>query len=94
MAVEVFIHKMTEHMETAMIISWLVKDGDKVLKGSPILEVETEKATVDIEAPASGIIKGIRSGATEGAEVNVGETLAFIAEIDEIVPELPSLGCN
>ena len=32
MAVEVFIHKMTEHMETAIIISWLVKDGDKVLK--------------------------------------------------------------
>jgi len=56
------------------------------------LEVETEKATVDIEAPASGIIKGIRSGATEGVEVNVGETLAYIAETDEIVPELPSLG--
>ena len=92
MAIEVYVHKMTEHMETAIILSWLVKDGDAVLKGSPILEVETEKATVDIEAPASGIIKGIRAGATDGVEVKVGETLAFIAETDEIVPELPPLG--
>ena len=88
MATEIFVHKMNEHMETAIIVSWLVKEGDAVQKGSPLMEVETEKATVEIEAPASGIIKGIRPGVIKGSEVPVGEPIAFIAKVDETVQEL------
>lgn len=91
MAVEVFIHKMSEHMETARIVRWLVSEGEWVEKHQVIMEVETDKVVADFEAPASGILKGIRPGAVEGAEVPVGETIAFIAGADEEVPVLPPL---
>jgi pyruvate dehydrogenase E2 component (dihydrolipoamide acetyltransferase) len=91
MAVEIFVHKMTEHMETAKILGWLVREGDAVTAGQAILEVETDKAVVELESPASGVIKGIRPGTEAGAEVKVGETLAFVAEAQESVPVLPAL---
>ncbi len=92
MAVEIFMPKMSDHMEVGEIIRWLVKEGDRVDKGQIILEVMTDKAVAELEAPASGVLKGIRAGAEDGAEVPVGETFAFIAEPDEEVPVLPPLG--
>jgi pyruvate dehydrogenase E2 component (dihydrolipoamide acetyltransferase) len=91
MPVEVFIHKMTDHMESGRIVQWLRKEGDRVERGQAIMEVETDKAVAELESPASGILKGIRAGAQPGAEVPVGETVAFIAESDEHVPVLPPL---
>ena len=89
MAVEFYVHKMTEHMDTARIVRWLVKEGDLVSKGQVILEVETEKAVSEVEAPAAGFLKGIRNEAVEGCEVKVGETIAFIVAEGEAVPSLP-----
>ena len=92
MATELFIHKMSEHMQTARIVRWLVKEGDTVERGQILMEVETDKAVAKLESPATGVLKGIRPGAVDGAEVEVGETIAFIARADEIVPALPALG--
>jgi pyruvate dehydrogenase E2 component (dihydrolipoamide acetyltransferase) len=92
MAVEVFIHKMTEHMDRARIIAWRVREGEMVSQFQVLMDVETEKATVELESPAAGMIKGIRAGAEDGAEVPVGETLAYIAGPDETVPVLSPLG--
>jgi pyruvate dehydrogenase E2 component (dihydrolipoamide acetyltransferase) len=91
MAIEIYVHKMTEHMETAKILRWLVAPGEVVVSGQAILEVETDKAVVELEAPASGVLKGIRPGVAEGAEVRVGATIAFIAEPNEEVPSLEPL---
>lgn len=91
MPVEVFIHKMTDHMESGRIVQWLAKEGDRVEQHQVIMEVETDKAVAELESPASGILKGIRAGATPGVEVPVGETIAFIAEPGEQVPVLPPL---
>lgn len=91
MAVEFYIHKMTEHMDTARIVRWLVKEGDLVSKGQILLEVETEKAVSEVEAPADGFLKGIRNEAVEGYEVKVGETIAFIVAEGEETPSLPPL---
>ncbi len=91
MATEVFMPKMTDHMETGEIIRWLVKEGDRVEQGQVIMEVMTDKVVADLEAPASGILKGIRPGAVDGAIIPVGETFAFIAEPGEEVPALPPL---
>lgn len=91
MAVEVFMPKMSDHMEVGEIIRWLVKEGDKVEEGQVIMEVMTDKVVADLEASASGVLKGIRAGAVDGAIVPVGETFAFIAEPDEEVPTLPPL---
>jgi len=56
------------------------------------LEVETDKAAVELEAPESGILRGVRPGVEAGATVPVGETIAFIAQApDEPVPSLPFL---
>lgn len=92
MAVEFFVHKMSEHMEKAMIGEWLVKEGDPVQSDTPVMVVETDKSVVELYAEASGVIKNIRQGAEAGNEVPVGETLAFIAKADENVPVLPPLG--
>jgi pyruvate dehydrogenase E2 component (dihydrolipoamide acetyltransferase) len=93
MATEVFISKMTDFMEEGTIVSWLVADGDRVDEGQPILELETDKATAELEAPASGYLVGIRAGAVPGAIIPVGETVAYIvASPDETVDPLPPLG--
>jgi pyruvate dehydrogenase E2 component (dihydrolipoyllysine-residue acetyltransferase) len=91
MTVEVFMPKMSDHMETGEIIRWLVKEGDRVEQGQVIMEVMTDKVVAEFEAPASGILKGIRAGAESGATVAVGETFAFIAQPGESVPVLPPL---
>ena len=91
MPVEVFVHKMTDHMESGRIVRWLVKEGDRVEQNQAIMEVETDKAVAELESPASGILKGIRPGAVAGADVPVGEPLAFITQPDEKVPVLPPL---
>jgi pyruvate dehydrogenase E2 component (dihydrolipoamide acetyltransferase) len=70
--------------ETGKILRWLKSDGDEVAKGDPLLEVETDKVTVEIEAPAAGLLAGLR--AREGAEVPVGETVAFIVAPGEEAP--------
>lgn len=92
MAVEVFMPKMSDHMDVGVILKWLSKEGERVEKGQPILEVETDKAAVELEAPESGILKGIRPGVEAGANVPVGETIAFIVSaLDEIILPLPPL---
>jgi pyruvate dehydrogenase E2 component (dihydrolipoamide acetyltransferase) len=91
MATEFFMPKMTDHMEAGVIINWLVKEGQVVEKGQPLLEIETDKATVELESPASGILREVRPGAVPGASVPVGETLAFVAGAKEKVPPLPPL---
>ena len=90
MAVEVYLPKMSDHMERGTIISWLVKEGNAVEKGQVILELETDKATGELEASASGILKGVR--ASDGMEVLVGEVIAYIARPDEEIPSMPLIG--
>lgn len=86
MAVEIFMAKMSDHMETGEIVSWLVSEGDRVEKGQPILEITTDKAVAEVVAEASGYVKGIRFA--EGAIVPVGETMAFIVDSDRDLPDL------
>ena len=92
MATEVFIAKMTDFMEEGTIVSWLVSDGDHVEEGQAILEVETDKANAELEAPATGFIKGIRAGTAPGAVIPVGQTIAYIVDsLAEEVEPLPPL---
>jgi pyruvate dehydrogenase E2 component (dihydrolipoamide acetyltransferase) len=62
--------------EEAEIIAWLVKNGDSVAQGQPVLEITFEKASVAVEAPATGTIDGITSG--PGDIVAFGQVLATI----------------
>ncbi len=57
--------------ETGKVLRWLKAEGDEVAKGEPLMEVETDKVTVEVEAPANGRLAAV--GAGEGEEVPVGE---------------------
>ena len=62
--------------ETGKVLRWLKRPGDSVAKGEPIVEIETDKVTVEIEAPAAGVLGGV--SAAEGDVVKVGLTIAQI----------------
>jgi pyruvate dehydrogenase E2 component (dihydrolipoamide acetyltransferase) len=64
--------------ETGKVVRWLKAPGDTVRKGEPILEIETDKVTVEIESPASGVLRDVT--AQEGDVVPVGQTIALIVE--------------
>jgi pyruvate dehydrogenase E2 component (dihydrolipoamide acetyltransferase) len=70
--------------ETGKVLRWLKGEGDDVAKGEPLLEVETDKVTVEIEAPVDGRLAALRAG--EGAEVPVGEAVAVIVGAGEDLP--------
>ena len=70
--------------ETGKLISWLKKEGDPVRKGEPLLEIETDKAVMEIESPGEGVLSGVKAEA--GAEIPVGKTIAWILNPGEAVP--------
>jgi len=70
--------------ETGKVISWLKKEGEAVAKGEPLLEIETDKAVMEVEAPADGVLAGVKAEA--GAEIQVGRTIAWIVKPGESAP--------
>jgi len=71
--------------ETGKVLRWLKRQGDSVREGEPLLEIETDKATVELEAPASGVLADV--SAAEGDEVPVGRVIARIVAPDELPAE-------
>jgi pyruvate dehydrogenase E2 component (dihydrolipoamide acetyltransferase) len=67
--------------ETGKILRWIKSPGDVVRKGEPLLEIETDKVTVEVEAPASGVLRDVTAGV--GDVVPVGKTIAVIVAADE-----------
>jgi pyruvate dehydrogenase E2 component (dihydrolipoamide acetyltransferase) len=70
--------------ETGKLVSWLSKEGDTVAKGQPLLEIETDKAVMELESPADGVLAGIK--VQPGTDVPVGETIAWIVAPGEAIP--------
>jgi pyruvate dehydrogenase E2 component (dihydrolipoamide acetyltransferase) len=70
--------------ETGKLMSWRKKEGEAIAKGEPLLEVETDKAVVEIESPADGILAGIKAQA--GDVIPVGQTIAWIVNPGEKPP--------
>lgn len=70
--------------ETGKLLAWRKQEGDRVTKGEPLLEIETDKAVVEVEAPADGILAGIKAAA--GADIPVGQTIAWIVAPGEATP--------
>ncbi|MEM3040732.1 MAG: dihydrolipoamide acetyltransferase family protein [Nitrososphaerota archaeon] len=85
MVTEVVMPKMGDTMKTGKIVKWLKQEGERVAKGEPLLEIETEKATIEVESRASGILKKIL--AQNGEEVPVISTIAYIVQEGESLPE-------
>ena len=81
MVTEVIMPKMGQTMEKGKIVKWLRKEGEKVEKGEPLLEIETDKTTIEVEARGSGILRKIVT--QEGEEAPIATTIAYIAEEEE-----------
>ena len=81
MATELKVPKLGMDMEEANILRWMVEEGAEVEKGDPVIEIDTDKVSYEVEANADGVIRGLRG--VEGQTVPVGATLAFIAAPDE-----------
>ena len=84
MAISVVMPALEMAQETGKLVSWKKNDGDVVKKGELLLEVETDKAVVEIEAAGDGILGGIT--AEVGAVVPVGQTIAWLLKPGEAVP--------
>jgi pyruvate dehydrogenase E2 component (dihydrolipoamide acetyltransferase) len=84
MAFSVVMPALEMAQETGKLVSWRKKEGENVTKGELLLEVETDKAVMEIESPADGVLAGIR--VREGAVVPVGQTIAWILRPGEAVP--------
>src|SRR5215472_18090433 len=62
--------------DACRVVRWLKREGELVTRGEPLMEVETDKAVVEIEAPGSGVLSGVR--VREGEEVPVGTVIAYL----------------
>ncbi len=82
MATDVILPALGMSQDTGKIIQWLKTEGDQVAKGEPLVEIETDKATVEIEAPAGGILARISAAA--GEDIPVGQVIAAILAPEEI----------
>jgi len=83
MATNVIMPALELAQETGKILKWIKSPGQSVIKGEPLLEIETDKVTVEVEAPASGVLRDVTAGV--GDVVPVGKTIAVIAAADELL---------
>ena len=81
MAVDVIMPAMGATQETGRLVRWLKQEGASVVEGEALMEVETDKSVVEVEAPASGVLA--RVAASPGDDVPVGRTIALILRPDE-----------
>jgi pyruvate dehydrogenase E2 component (dihydrolipoamide acetyltransferase) len=84
MAISVVMPALEMAQENGKLLAWRKKEGESVTKGEPLLEIETDKAVVEVEAPGDGILAGIT--AEVGAVIPVGETIAWLVAPGEKTP--------
>ena len=92
MATEIVMPKLGLTMTEGLINNWLVKEGDTVAAGQPVLEISSEKLTSDVEAPSAGVILKIISQA--GDTVPCKKVIAWIGEAGEPIPGMEAEGAS
>jgi pyruvate dehydrogenase E2 component (dihydrolipoamide acetyltransferase) len=88
MATKVIMPKLSPTMEEGQIWRWLKKEGDKVSMGEPLAEIDTDKATMEMQALGNGVLRKILIG--EGQSAPLGQTIAVIGEPDEDIAAMLS----
>jgi pyruvate dehydrogenase E2 component (dihydrolipoyllysine-residue acetyltransferase) len=92
MASKVIMPKLSPTMEEGQIARWLKKEGDKVSMGEPLAEIDTDKATMEMQALSNGVLRKIL--VNEGESAPLGQLIAVIGEADEdissVINEAPA----
>ena len=90
MATEVLVPPLGQTVDRVTLVTWYKNEGERVAQGDPLFAIETDKATLDVEAPASGVLRQVT--AQPGDEMKVLSAIALIAAPDETVesPQRPS----
>ncbi|HVQ36937.1 MAG TPA: pyruvate dehydrogenase complex dihydrolipoamide acetyltransferase, partial [Pyrinomonadaceae bacterium] len=88
MATKVIMPKLSPTMEEGQLSRWLKKEGDKVSMGEPLAEIDTDKATMEMQALGSGVLRKILI--QEGESAPLGQLIAIIGEPDEDISSLAS----
>jgi pyruvate dehydrogenase E2 component (dihydrolipoamide acetyltransferase) len=88
MAISVVMPALELTQETGKLVSWRKKEGEAVAKGETLMEVETDKAVVEVEAQADGFLAGVN--AKDGEVIAVGTTIAWIVAKGEAPPQSDS----
>src|SRR4029078_5394680 len=88
MASKVIMPKLSPTMEEGQIARWLKKEGDKVSMGEPLAEIDTDKATMEMQALANGVLRKILIN--DGESAPLGQLIAVIGEPDEDIATLLS----
>ena len=88
MATQVVMPKLSPTMEEGQVARWLKKEGDKVSMGEPLAEIDTDKATMEMQALSNGVLRKILVG--EGESAPLGQLIGIIGEPDEDIASLLS----
>jgi len=78
MSIEIKVPAMGESVTEATIARWLKREGDPVQKDEPVVELETDKVSVEVPSPAAGVLEHIN--VQQGGTVGVGSVLGAVAE--------------
>src|SRR2546423_10004131 len=81
MATQIVMPKLSPTMEEGQITRWLKQEGDKVSMGEPLAEIDTDKATMEMQALGNGVLRKILI--QEGESAPLGQLIAIIGEPDE-----------
>jgi pyruvate dehydrogenase E2 component (dihydrolipoamide acetyltransferase) len=84
MATSVVMPALELAQETGKVVAWKKQEGDTVTKGEPLLEIETDKAVVEVEAPGNGVLTAI--SAKVGDDIPVGRVIAWLLAPGEALP--------
>ncbi|PKO22913.1 MAG: 2-oxo acid dehydrogenase subunit E2 [Chloroflexi bacterium HGW-Chloroflexi-1] len=87
MATEVLVPPLGQTVDTVTLVQWYKAEGEQVNQGEPLFAIETDKATLDVEAPASGVLWGV--SCAPGTEVAVLTRIAFIVAPGEVLAKEP-----
>lgn len=88
MATEVIMPALEMSQEQGVLVRWLKSEGELVARGEPLMEIETDKAVMEIEAAGTGILSNVT--AREGDEIPVGQGIAWLLDEGETAPSPPS----
>src|ERR1044071_1950836 len=88
MATKVIMPKLSPTMEEGQISRWLKKEGDKVSMGEPLAEIDTDKATMEMQALTNGVLRKILIN--EGQSAPLGQMIAVIGEPNRDIASLLS----